>query len=419
MSETSTQHRALKIAGLAAMAAVVALAKLAGGTQPELFGVRAEFLLFGLTLLGVALLHHRTFEVAVTGLGFILLLKLLCVPDFSLGIHIVHEASILTNLLGLLLGFAVLARHFEQSEMPEILPRYLPDNFLGGFVLLVMVFVLSAFLDNIAAAMIGGTIAMHVYKGHVDIGFLAAIVAASNAGGAGSVLGDTTTTMMWIAGAPWDCVLRAYAAALPALLFFGLFAAWQQHAHRPIQKDATGSAQLRWERLAAVGLILAGTIVTNVLLDFPAAGVWIAILLCAPFMKTDWAVVPKSLKGSLFLIALVLCASLMPVEALPAASWQTAFGLGFLSAVFDNIPLTKLALDQGGYDWGMLAYTVGFGGSMIWFGSSAGVALSNIFPRTKSVGAWLRRGWHVAVAYVIGFFVMLWTIGWHPFEFPH
>jgi Na+/H+ antiporter NhaD/arsenite permease-like protein len=104
---------------------------------------------------------------------------------------------------------------------------------------------------------------------------------------------------------------------------------------------------------------------------------------------------------------------------LPEASWQTAFGLGVLSSVFDNIPLTKLALDQGGYDWGFLAYAVGFGGSMIWFGSSAGVAISNIYPRAKSVGDWLRHGWHVPVAYVIGFFVMLATLGWHPFEFPH
>jgi len=418
MPESHAQHRFLKFGGIAAMAAVVAAAKLVGGAPPELLGVRAEFLLFGLTLAGVALLHHRTFEVAVTGLGFILLLKLLCVPGFSLGTHLAHEASILTNLLGLLLGFAVLARHFEQSEAPELLPAYLPDNWLGGFVLLVIVFLLSAFLDNIAAAMIGATIAMHVYKGHVDIGFLAAIVGASNAGGSGSVLGDTTTTMLWIAGAPWDCVLRAYAAAIPALLFFGLVAAWQQHQHRPIVKDAAVNARLRWERLAAVGLILAGTIATNVLLDFPAAGVWIAILLCAPFMKTDWSVVPKSLKGSLFLVSLVLCASMMPVEALPAASWQTALGLGFLSAVFDNIPLTKLALDQGGYDWGVLAYAVGFGGSMIWFGSSAGVALSNIFPRAKSVGAWLSRGWHVPLAYVLGFLVLQLTLGWNPHP-PH
>jgi Na+/H+ antiporter NhaD/arsenite permease-like protein len=108
----------------------------------------------------------------------------------------------------------------------------------------------------------------------------------------------------------------------------------------------------------------------------------------------------------------------MPVEKLPVASWQTAFGLGFISAVFDNIPLTALALKQGGYDWGVLAYAVGFGGSMIWFGSSAGVALSNLFPEARSVGSWLKSGWHVAVAYVIGFFVMLAVVGWHPHA-PH
>ena len=64
----------------------------------------------------------------------------------------------------------------------------------------------------------------------------------------------------------------------------------------------------------------------------------------------------------------------------------------------------------------MLAYTVGFGGSMIWFGSSAGVALSNMYPQAKSVGAWVRHGWHVALAYVIGFVVMLALLGWNPHE---
>ncbi len=120
----------------------------------------------------------------------------------------------------------------------------------------------------------------------------------------------------------------------------------------------------------------------------------------------------------MFLLSLIVCASMMPVEKLPAASWQTALGLGFVSAVFDNIPLTALALKQGGYDWGFLAYAVGFGGSMFWFGSSAGVALANLFPEAKSVGLWLRHGWHVALAYDIGFFVLLWTLGWDPHE-PH
>jgi hypothetical protein len=86
--------------------------------------------------------------------------------------------------------------------------------------------------------------------------------------------------------------------------------------------------------------------------------------------------------------------------------------------VFDNIPLTKLALEQGGYDWGVLAYAVGFGGSMIWFGSSAGVAITNLFPQARSVGGWLRAGWHVTLAYVVGFAVLMLALGWNP-QAPH
>ena len=146
----------------------------------------------------------------------------------------------------------------------------------------------------------------------------------------------------------------------------------------------------------------------------PALGVWIAIIIGAFIRKAPWQEVPGSLKGTIFLLCLVTCASLMPVEELPDASWVTALSLGFLSAVFDNIPLTKLCLDQGHYDWGMLAYAVGFGGSMIWFGSSAGVAITNKFPEGRNVILWVKKGWHVAVAYVIGFFTLYLIMGWEP-----
>jgi hypothetical protein len=62
----------------------------------------------------------------------------------------------------------------------------------------------------------------------------------------------------------------------------------------------------------------------------------------------------------------------------------------------------------------MLAYTVGFGGSMIWFGSSAGVAISSAFPEARSVGTWLRHGWHVVLAYFVGFAVLMLVRGWNP-----
>ncbi len=408
-------RRHMAVIGLFAMAGLVAAGTfLNSPAGPTFLGIREEFLLFGLTLFGVAVFHDHTLEVAATGLLAIVLLKFETAPDFNLAHHLVHESPTLVNLFGLLLGFSVLARYFEQSQVPEILPRWLPDDWKGGFVLLLMVFAISSFLDNIAAALIGATVALHVFRRRLDIGFCAAIVAASNAGGAGSVVGDTTTTIMWIDGVRAVDVLHAYIAAVPALVFFAIMAARQQQTYHPIQCDEVGRHPVNWRNILAVLLILVGAIAANILVDLPAAGVWVAIGIAALFTKTDWKVVPASLKGSLFLVALVTCASLMPVQTLPAASWQTAFGLGWVSSVFDNIPLTKLALEQGNYDWGLLAYTVGFGGSMIWFGSSAGVALSNVVPEARSVSEWIRRGWFVPVGYVLSFALMLALHGWQP-----
>ncbi len=397
---------------------------------PLIFGIRPEFILFALTLLGVALFHRHTLWVSLIGLSSILIFKFVFISQFNLAEHLfghvafadqilnkemrVGEWSVLLNLLGLLIGFSILARHFEESKVPEYLPNLLPNDWKGPLVLLISVFVISSFLDNIAAALIGGTIALVVFKRKVHIGYIAAIVAASNAGGSGSVIGDTTTTLMWIEGVRPFNVFHAYVAAITALAFFSVFASLQQDKYQPIQKDAKSDVRIDWPRLGIVGLILLLTIATNVFFDFPALGVWIAILIGTFFRKTDWLEARNSIAGSIFLIALVTCASLMPVEELPAASWQTAFSLGFVSSVFDNIPLTKLALEQNGYDWGMLAYAVGFGGSMIWFGSSAGVAISNKFHEARSVISWLKGGWHVAVAYILGFFVLLFLLGWEP-----
>lgn len=403
---------------------------------PNLAGIPVDFILFALTLLGVALFHNHTFYVALTGLATVSLYKIIF-TGFKTGVgvagflgHVGHEWVTLANLFCLLMGFALLARHFEKSHVPVILPKYLPNDWKGAFLLLVMVWFISSFLDNIAAALIGGAMAHQLFKAKVHIGYLAGIVAASNAGGAWSVVGDTTTTMMWIAGVRPDQVFEAIVASTVALVISGIVAAKQQHAYSPILKHAHAHTKVDWARVGIVLLILVFAIVTNVLMNtrfpdvannFPAIGVavWAAILVTVGIRRPDWEILPENLKGTIFLLSLVTIASMMPVEELPLASWPTALGIGFVSAVFDNIPLTALALKQGGYDWGFLAYAVGFGGSMLWFGSSAGVALSNMYPEAKSVGQWIRHGWHVAVAYVVGFFVMLAVLGWHPDSLSH
>lgn len=425
--------RSLGIAALL-LAALPATAFAAGFAGPTIGPVPVEFVLFAIVLAGVGIFHHQTFKIAVTGATVIALYKILFSP-FRLGsgvagfgLHVEHEWVILANLFLLLMGFALLARHFEESGVPATLPKYLPNDWKGAWILLLLIAFISSFLDNIAAALIGGAVAHKVFKGKVHIGYIAGIVAASNAGGAFSVVGDTTTTMMWIAGVGPQEVFEAIIGTVVAL-FILIPLAKAQQAHSPLHVPEGDEAKIDWPRVLVVLSILALAVIVNVVMNtryyelsdkgpFLGLAVWAAILGTAGLRKPEWKLLPENLKGTIFLLSLVLCASMMPVEKLPTASWQTAFGLGFTSAVFDNIPLTALALAQGGYDWGFLAFAVGFGGSMIWFGSSAGVALSNMYPEAKNTKEYLKKGYWVSIAYVVAFMVMLQLLGFHPGSTP-
>lgn len=380
-------------------------------------------------LLGIAVYHRQALPIAAAGLAAILAYEALF-TQFPTGTggdallaHAEHEWVTIANLLLLLIGFELLSNQFERSNLPDHLPAILPDDWTGGFMLLGLVFILSAFLDNIAGAVLGMVVARHVYRGRVRIGFVAAIVAAANAGGAGSVIGDTTTTLMWLDGISPLTVFPAYVAAVPAFLVFGVAGALQQHRFQPIVADVEPGHPLQWRRIGIVTFVLAAAVATNIIANaagvgesFPWLGlaVCLAILVSSPVAAPDWALIPHAARGATFLILLVAAASLMPVGSLPPPSWQSTAGLGVLSSVFDNIPLTVLALEQGGYDWALLAYAVGFGGSMVWFGSSAGVAVSNLYPEAKSVVRWIKEGWFVPVAFVVGFAVQLLLLGWRP-----
>src|SRR5437762_13331785 len=241
------------------------------------------------------------------------------------------------------MGFALLSRHFEKSHVPVALPKYLPHDWKGGFVLLVMIWALSSFLDNIAAALIGGAMAHQLLRGKVHIGYLAAIVAASNAGGSWSVMGETTTTMMWIGGVAPSQVFEAIIAATVALLVFGIPAAIKQHRHSPILKRAHERVHIDWMRIGIVAMILVAAVAANITVNtkflehsgsFPFIGVtvWTAIVISIGMRRPDWEVLPRALRSSIFLLSLVLIASMLPVERLLNPSQRNKFGLVFVSA---------------------------------------------------------------------------------------
>jgi Na+/H+ antiporter NhaD/arsenite permease-like protein len=234
------------------------------------FGIPFDFVFFALTLLGIAIIHRHALPVALAGLVAISAYKLSFtgfkdgVGLVGLAAHLINEFSLLANLFLLLMGFALLARHFEESAIPDEMPVLLPDGWKGGAMLLGIVFVLSSFLDNIAGAIVGGTVARHVFRGKVHMGYLAAIVGAANAGGAGSVVGDTTTTMMWVAGISPLNVIQAYVGAIVAFLIFAVPASLQQQRYAPMVKSARRGVPIDWMRLFIVAAMLSVALVVNV-----------------------------------------------------------------------------------------------------------------------------------------------------------
>ena len=155
-------------------------------------------------------------------------------------------------------------------------------------------------------------------------------------------------------------MLEAYIAASIALVIFGipgvdpaaaLFADRRRTAPRACASTAT--------RVFIVAAILVTAIVVNVVINvrFSDAvrslsvhrrgGVGRAPARASPLRQPHWSELPGAFKGSIFLLSLVLAASMMPVHKLPDASWQVALGLGFVSAVFDNIPLDGARAEAG------------------------------------------------------------------------
>src|SRR5205085_5515783 len=139
----------------------------------------------------------------------------------------------------------------------------------------------------------------------------------------------------------------AYVAAGTAMLIFAVPASMQQQRFSPILKKPPSGLSIDWTRVVIVAAILIVALLANVIanLKFPALldalpiiglAVWVVILLAIPLRQPDWKVMPETFKRTIFLLALVTAASMMPVERLPAAGGQTALGLGFVSAVFVN-----------------------------------------------------------------------------------
>jgi hypothetical protein len=102
------------------------------------FGIPFDFVLFAVILLGIAIFQRHSLPIALAGLVAITAYKL-SFTGFKEGTslaglagHLLGEFSLLANLFLLLMGFALLARHLEESAIPDLMPAVLPDGWKGG-----------------------------------------------------------------------------------------------------------------------------------------------------------------------------------------------------------------------------------------------------------------------------------------------
>lgn len=80
-------------------------------------------------------------------------------------------------------------------------------------------------------------------------------------------------------------------------------------------------------------------------------------------------------------------------------------GVGFLSAIVDNVPVMSAVLkaspDISLAQWMLVTLTAGLGGSMISFGSAAGVGVMDKLKGVYTFGAYLKYSWTIVIGYFV------------------
>jgi Na+/H+ antiporter NhaD/arsenite permease-like protein len=301
---------------------------------------------------------------------------------------------------------------------------------LGAFT-----FVLSSVLANMTTALVMGAVTLAVGKKAQSFVTLTciSIVVASNAGGAFSPFGDTTTLMVWQQGKLGFS--EFFVLFLPSLVNWLIPALLMQFAvpkglAAPEREAVTlkpGAVLIA--ALFAVTVVIAVVFQNNFGLQ-PALGMMLGLGLLqglaylltfrgkrrnnsdmvldsfSEIARVEWDTM-------LFFFGVMFS-----VAGLSALGWLTlanqslygGFGptgantaLGLVSALLDNIPVMFAVLtmnpDMNHKQWLLITLTAGTGGSLLAIGSPAGVALMGIAGKNYTFMSHLKWTWAIALGY--------------------
>lgn len=336
--------------------------------------------------------------------------------NHQLSEHLGSIAEILFFLLGAMTivelidahnGFEIITSRIQQTNKRKL-----------SWSIGLITFFLSAILDNLTTTIVVISMLKKLISDKNDrLVFASIVVIAANAGGAWTPMGDVTTTMLWIGGqiTTIPIILNLFLPSLVCLIIPLLGLSFQLNGtiEKPHKVELIDEYQVTSRQQSVVFLTGITALIMVPLFKYathlpPYMGILIGlgilwVITELMHSKKENKVrhsysVAQALRKIDTATLLFFFGILMSVAFLQSAgilthlsAWITdkttnltiqVLSLGILSSIIDNVPLVSatqamFSLEQfptDSYFWEFLAYSAGTGGSILIFGSAAGVA---------------------------------------------
>ena len=330
--------------------------------------------------------------------------------------HLGKTAEILVFLLGAMTiveiidyfnGFATIKQFIRTRNKVRLL-----------WIFASLAFVLSAIIDNLTATIVLVTILQKViHERNLRLWFAGLIIVTANAGGAWSPIGDVTTTMLWIGKKVTTPELIKY-LIVPSLVCmivptfiasrYKVFQGEIDKMNDKIELTPKGPTML-YLGLSAILFVPVFKTATHLP---PYVGMMLSLAVVSVFAevysRSKAFVEAKSKSGAhthhnpvhvaltkiempsiLFFLGILMAVAALESlgllfefaqdlnAAIPNSDIVVAI-FGFISAIIDNVPLVAASMGMFSEPidhplWHAIAFAAGTGGSMIIFGSAAGV----------------------------------------------
>lgn len=311
----------------------------------------------------------------------------------------------------------------------------------------VLAFFISPVADNLTTALILSTVLYTIDKHNKPFLIAGAIniVVAANAGGAWSPFGDITTLMTWTANkAEFVQFLGLFPASIVGWIITGYLLSRTVPTGQPEFDADVPSSELKSGAKVVIFLgvfTIVCAVLGHQLLSFPA--MWgmmfgLASLKLYSFFlnrqkQTHYMNIYVNMEKVENDTLLFFFGILSAVGALHflgfldyivdaydvVGSTVGNIGVGFVSAIVDNVPVMSAIIKANPHmtttEWLLATLTAGIGGSLISFGSAAGVGVMGKLKGIYTFGAHMRYSWMVLVGYAVS--IAVWYLQYEILKF--